>query len=66
MVWVRGLAPEAQAQSLGALKVDKNLNGKITAITALPAFALFITAEVSPVVTEPSGPELLKLTYMGK
>ena len=66
VVWVRGHAPEAQAQSLGALKVDKKLNGMITAVTALPAFDLFITTEPSAVATAPSGPELLKLNYMGK
>lgn len=63
MVWVRGLAPDAQAQNLGALRVDKNLNAKMTAITALPSFDLFITCETSQNVTTPGSPELLPLHY---
>ena len=39
------MAAGAEAQNLGALKVDKNLNGKITAVTAMPSFDLFITCE---------------------
>jgi hypothetical protein len=66
MVWVRGLAPDAQAQNLGALKVDKNLNAKMTAITALPSFDLFITCEPSQTVTAPGSPELLPLHYVNK
>jgi hypothetical protein len=64
MVWVRGLAPEAQAQNLGALRVNKNLTAKITAITALPSFDLFITCEPSQTVTTPGSPELLPLHYV--
>jgi hypothetical protein len=64
MVWVRGLAPDAQAQNLGALRVDKNLNGKMTAITALPSFDLFITCEPSQTATAPGSPELLPLHYV--
>lgn len=64
MVWVRGLAPDAQAQNLGALRVDKKLNGKMTAITALPSFDLFITCEPSQTVTTPGSPELLPLHYV--
>jgi hypothetical protein len=66
VVWVRGLAPEAEAQNLGALKVDKKLNGKITAVTAMSSFDLFITCEQSQTVTVPSTPELLPLHYMTK
>jgi hypothetical protein len=64
MVWVRGLAPDAQAQNLGALRVDKNLNAKMTAITALPSFDLFITCEPSQTATVPGTPELLPLHYV--
>ena len=66
VVWVRGLAREAEAQNLGALKVDKNLNGKITAVTAMSSFDLFITCEQSQTVTVPATPELLPLHYMSK
>jgi hypothetical protein len=63
MVWVRGLARDAQAQNLGALRVDKELNAKMTAITALTSFDLFITCEPSQTVTVPGTPELLPLHY---
>ena len=64
MVWVRGLGPDAQAQNLGALRVDKNLSAKMTAITAMPSFDLFITCEPSQTVTAPGSPELLPLHYV--
>ncbi len=64
MVWVRGLAPDAQAQNLGALRVDKKLNAKMTAITALSSFDLFITCEPSQTVTTPGSPELLPLHFV--
>ena len=54
MVWVRGQEPDAAAQNLGALKVDKNLGAKMTAITALSSFDLFITCEPSQSVTVPA------------
>ena len=64
MVWVRGLAPDAQAQNLGALRVDKNLNGKLKSTTALSSFDLFITCEPSQTVTVPGMLELMPLHYV--
>lgn len=64
--WARGLMPGAQAQNLGALIVDKNLNGKLTAITAMPSFDLFLTCEQAQTVTVSALPELLTLRYSGK
>ena len=66
VVWARGLAQWAEAQNLGALKVDKNLNGKLRAVTAMPSFDLFITCEQTQTVTRPATPELLPLHYMSK
>lgn len=66
VVWARGLAPEAAAQNLGALKVDKNLKGKLTADTAMSSFDLFITCEQSQTVTAPAAPELLPVHYLSK
>jgi len=63
VVWTRGLAPGAEAQNLGALKVDKNLSGRLTAVTAMSSFDLFLTCEQSQTVTFPAGPELLPLHY---
>jgi hypothetical protein len=66
VVWARGLEPGAEAQNLGALKTDKNLNGKLTAGTAMASFDLFITCEQSQTATFPAAPELLPLHYMTK
>jgi len=66
VVWARGLAPGAEAQNLGALIVDKNLNGKTTAETAMSSFDLFITCEQSQTVTVPATLELLPLQYLRK
>ena len=66
VVWARGLEPGAEAQNLGALKTDKNLNGKLTAGTAMSSFDLFITCEQSQTATFPASPELLPLHYMNK
>jgi hypothetical protein len=66
VVWVRGLEAGSQPQNMGALRVDKGLSGKLRAITALPAFDLFITCEPAPTVTAPTGKELLPLHYTGR
>jgi hypothetical protein len=66
VVWARGLAAGSEAQNLGALKVDKNLSGKLTASTAMASFDLFITCEQSQTATVPAGLQLLPLHYQGK
>lgn len=66
VVWVRGLTPDAAAQNLGALVVDKKLNGKLTTVTSLPSFDLFITCEQNQTVTTPAALELLPLHYSSK
>jgi len=66
VVWARGLEPGAGAQNLGALKTDKNLNGKLTAGTAMSSFDLFITCEQAQTATFPAAPELLPLHYVNK
>ena len=66
VVWSRGLEPGAEAQNLGALKVDKNLKGKLRADTAMSSFDLFITCEQAQTATFPAGPELLPVHYLSK
>lgn len=66
VVWARGLAAGSEAQNLGALKVDKNLNGKLTAVTAMRAFDVFLTCEQSQTTTVPAPPELLGVHYTGR
>jgi hypothetical protein len=57
VVW---LQPQGQDPvNAGALKVDDNLNGKLTTRTPYKVFDVFITAENSPTVTAPTGPHVL-------
>ncbi|MDP2270455.1 MAG: hypothetical protein Q8N23_24310 [Archangium sp.] len=58
VVWVRP-AGESGVQNLGALQVTPDLNGRLSAVTPFRHFELFITAEPSPQVMQPSGAELL-------
>lgn len=66
VVWVRGAETGAQAQSLGALRVDDKLKGSITAVTPLRAFDLFITVESAQTVAAPTGKTLLSATVAMK
>ena len=66
IVWVRGNESGAQPQSLGALRVDENLKGSISAVTPLRAFDLYITAEPSQMSTVPTGKTLLSTTVAMK
>ncbi len=62
VVWTRA-TKEAAAQNIGALIVDKDLNGKLVTETSLHSFDLFITAEDSSQVQQPSGQPLLWMSY---
>jgi hypothetical protein len=59
VVWISPVNNPSQAQSLGALTVDQNLNGSLAAVTPLQSFDLFITPEPSATVTKPSGERML-------
>jgi hypothetical protein len=66
VVWARGSEDGAQPQNLGALKVDDNLNGSITAVTPLRSFEVYITAEPSQMSEWPTGKPLLYTTVAMK
>lgn len=66
VVWVRGLETGALPQNLGALRVNKNLSGKLEAVTSLREFDLFLTCEGTQTVTAPTTMELMPLHYTGK
>ena len=66
VVWVRGNEAEAQPQNLGAIKVDDDLKGSISATTPLRSFDLYITAEPSQLSTVPKGRTLLYTTVAMK
>lgn len=58
VVWAD--APQVPPMNLGALRVNSDLSGELTAVTALPRMNIFITAESVGSVTEPSGERLLQ------
>ena len=62
VVWTRA-TKYGPVQNMGALMVDKNLNGKLVTETALHSFELFITAEDSGQIQEPLGQSLLWMNY---
>lgn len=62
VVWMRATKDEA-AQNIGALKVDKNLNGDLDTEVPLHSFELFVTAEASGQVQQPSEKQLLWTNY---
>lgn len=57
VVWIQ---PENQsAKNEGQIMVNPNRSGQLTTETPFKHFKLFITAEKSPTVTSPSGPQVL-------
>ena len=58
VVWLSS-NPTATPQNIGALAVDRDLTGTLETVTALHSFRLFITAEASGQVQQPSEPPLL-------
>ena len=66
VVWVRANQADAQPQNLGAIKVDDDLKGSISATTPLRSFDLYITAESSQLNTAPKGKTVLYTTVAMK
>jgi hypothetical protein len=61
VVWVQGnMSNDMTPQNLGALKLDSNEHGTLTAVTSMRSFDLYITAEPSPTATAPTGDQLLR------
>lgn len=58
VAWVRG-DKEALPQKVGSLEMDKDLKGELSALTPLNRFDLFVTAESSPEIENPTGLPLL-------
>ena len=57
VVWIR--SNDGQTQNAGVLKVNDKLEGSFTTTTPIKAFDVVITAEDSPTVSQPSGPEVM-------
>lgn len=62
VVWTKA-DKDAMPQSIGALKVDSDLYGTLLAETPLHSFDLFITAEPSGEIQQPTGQPLLWTSY---
>jgi hypothetical protein len=58
VVWARANGADS-AQNLGALHVDKDLQGTLKTVTPLRTFDVFITAEPSPTARRPTSEHLL-------
>lgn len=59
MVWAKPKEPGAPLYSLGALRPDRDLRAELKTTTPLKEFDLFVTAENSTQVTQPSGQPLM-------
>ncbi|MBK7864172.1 MAG: hypothetical protein IPJ65_37370 [Archangiaceae bacterium] len=64
VVWARPDGSDT-VQNIGALRVDKNLTGSLTTMLPYQSFKLFITAEPSGSMTQPTGEELLAANVAG-
>ena len=60
VVWIEPSGQ--QPQNAGVLAVNNNLEGSFSATTPSKNFNVTVTAEDSPSVTQPSGPEVLAAT----
>ena len=67
-IYVVWLQPneQAPAQNIGALDVDKNLNGTLTTTTTQTEFLLSVTAEPFPNAAAPAGAEVFRTTVRAK
>jgi hypothetical protein len=64
VVWIQ---PEGQAASnVGVLRVNEELKGDFRTTTPYKKFDLFVTAEDSPTVSSPSGPEIMRQQLQDK
>ncbi len=60
VVWVQ--APGQPPENKGVLKVNEDQKGDIKMVSPHQAFDIFVTAEDTPSVSAPSGPEVLRGT----
>jgi len=57
VVWIR--PTDGQPQNAGILRINNDLEGSFSATTPAKAFDVVITAEDSPTIAQPTGPEIL-------
>lgn len=59
VVWSKAMTENSKPQNLGALMVGRDLSGKLSTVTPLRNFELFVTAEATSEAQQPSGEHLL-------
>lgn len=59
IAWIRPLSADSVPQNIGALRVNKNLDGELDTLTAQHSFDLLITAEPQGSVVTPSADPIL-------
>ena len=64
VVWIE--PRDQQPQNAGVLTVNNNLEGSFSATTPSKTFNVVVTAEDSPTVTQPTGPEVLHGTVQAR
>jgi len=57
VVWIR--SADGQLQNAGVLRINHDLEGSFATTTPVKGFDVVITAEDSPSVSQPSGPEAM-------
>lgn len=62
VVWLRAGDRNAKPRNIGILRVNEDLKGELRAITPFPEFDVFVTAEKSPQVSEPSEQPLMTVS----
>jgi hypothetical protein len=55
-----------ESHNLGAIKVNEDLDGSMTAVTNMRTFDLYVTAEPSPGATTPTGNTILRTNVVMK
>jgi len=63
VVWFQ--PPDQSPKNMGALRVDNNLNGKLSTVAPYRHFKVFITAEKQQNVASPHGAKVLTADVLG-
>ncbi len=64
VVWAQPLAVPGAAENLGMLQLSEGHRGELRTITGLREFAVYVTAEPTPLADRPTGKRLLWATVM--
>jgi hypothetical protein len=65
VVWFQSVEQSAPAQNMGALSLNQDLEGTLTATTSFVDFNVLVTAESSAAATQPSSNEIMRAQVRG-